>query len=38
MVIFPKENAEVGKYVNVKTTDCTSITLFGTITTEEAEA
>ncbi len=38
MVIFPKENAKVGEYVNVKTTDCTSITLFGVITNEEAEA
>ena len=38
MVIFPKGDAEVGKYVNVKTTDCTSITLFGTITTEKADA
>ncbi|MAO46898.1 MAG: tRNA (N6-isopentenyl adenosine(37)-C2)-methylthiotransferase MiaB [Crocinitomicaceae bacterium] len=38
MVIFPKGDAEVGKYVNVKTTDCTSITLFGTITSEKADA
>ena len=38
MVIFPKEHAEVGMYVNVKTNDCTTNTLLGTITTEEAEA
>ena len=38
MVIFPKEHAEVGMYVNVKTNDCTTNTLLGTITTQEAEA
>ena len=38
MVIFPKEYAEAGMYVNVKTTGCTTNTLLGTITTEEAEA
>lgn len=38
MVIFPKEHAEAGMYVNVKTSGCTTNTLLGTITTEEAEA
>ncbi len=38
MVIFPKENAEKGKYVTVKTNRCTANTLFGTITTEAPEA
>ncbi len=38
MAIFPKEHAEAGMYVNVKTHDCTTNTLLGTITTEEAEA
>ena len=38
MVIFPKEHAEAGMYVNVKTHDCTTNTLLGTITTQEAEA
>ena len=38
MVIFPKENAEKGKYVTVKTNRCTANTLFGTITTEASEA
>lgn len=38
MVIFPKENAEKGKYVTVKTDRCTANTLFGTITTEAPEA
>ena len=38
MVIFPKENAEKGKYVTVKTSRCTANTLFGTITTEASEA
>ena len=38
MVIFPKENAEKGKYVTVKTNRCNANTLFGTITTEASEA
>lgn len=38
MVIFPKENAEKGKYVTVKTNRCTANTLFGTITTKASEA
>ena len=38
MVIFPKENAEKGKYITVKTNRCTANTLFGTITTEAPEA
>jgi len=38
MVIFPKENAEKGKYVTVKTDRCTANTLFGTITTKAPEA
>lgn len=31
VVIFPKGNAKVGEYVNVKVTDCTSVTLIGEI-------
>lgn len=31
MVIFPKEDAELGTYVNVKILDCTSATLLGEI-------
>lgn len=31
MVIFPKENAKVGEYVNVKITSCTAATLRGEI-------
>jgi tRNA-2-methylthio-N6-dimethylallyladenosine synthase len=31
MVVFPKENAEKGKYVWVNITDCTSATLLGNI-------
>lgn len=31
MVIFPKEDAQLGTYVNVKITDCTSATLIGEI-------
>lgn len=38
MVIFPKENAEAGCYVNVKIKDCTTNTLKGIITSEKAEA
>jgi hypothetical protein len=37
MVIFPKEQAKAGMYVNVKTRDCTTNTLLGTITTKKAE-
>ena len=38
VVIFPKENAVKGQYLNVKTSRCTANTLFGVITTEEAHA
>ena len=38
VVIFPKENAVKGQYLNVKTSHCTANTLFGVITTEEAQA
>jgi tRNA-2-methylthio-N6-dimethylallyladenosine synthase len=29
VVVFPKENYNVGDFVNVKITDCTSATLLG---------
>ena len=38
VVIFPKENAVKGQYLNVKTSRCTANTLFGVISTEEAHA
>ena len=31
MVIFPKENSKIGKYVNVKITACTQAVLLGEI-------
>jgi tRNA-2-methylthio-N6-dimethylallyladenosine synthase len=31
MVIFPKKGAELGAYITVKITRCTSATLFGEI-------
>lgn len=34
MVVFPKENAEKGKYVWVQITDCTSATLIGNIVSQ----
>ena len=38
VVVFPKENAERGTYVNVRVHDCTAVTLLGTITDEPAVA
>ncbi len=36
VVVFPKENAQRGTYVNVHVDDCTPVTLRGKITTAEA--
>ncbi len=38
VVVFPKENAEPGTYVNVHVRDCTAVTLLGNITEEPAVA
>lgn len=38
VVVFPKGDAKVGTYVNVRTNDCTVATLIGEITNEKAEA
>lgn len=38
IMVFPKENAQKGTYVNVRASECTTATLIGTITTEPAEA
>ncbi len=38
VVVFPKENAQRGTYVNVHVHDCTAVTLLGTITDEPAVA
>lgn len=38
VVVFPKGDAKVGKYVNVRTNDCTVATLIGEITNAKAEA
>ena len=38
VVVFPKENAQRGTYVNIHVHDCTAVTLLGTITNEPAVA
>ena len=38
VVVFPKENAQRGTYVNVHVHDCTAVTLLGTITDKPAVA
>lgn len=38
VVVFPKENAQRGTYVNVHVHDCTAVTLLGTIADEPAVA
>ncbi|MFZ8835811.1 MAG: tRNA (N6-isopentenyl adenosine(37)-C2)-methylthiotransferase MiaB [Flavobacteriales bacterium] len=38
VVVFPKEDAKQGTYVNVHVHDCTKVTLLGNITQEPAEA
>jgi tRNA-2-methylthio-N6-dimethylallyladenosine synthase len=38
VVVFPKEKAQRGTYVNVHVHDCTAVTLLGTITDEPAVA
>lgn len=38
VVVFPKGDAKVGTYVNVRTNDCTVATLIGEITNAKAEA
>ena len=38
VVVFSKENAQRGTYVNVHVHDCTAVTLLGTITDEPAVA
>ena len=38
VVVFPKGDLKVGQYVNVKTFDCTPVTLMGEVTDEPAES
>lgn len=38
VIVFPKEDAKQGTYVNVHVHDCTKVTLLGNITQEPAEA
>ena len=38
VVVFPKEDAKAGTYVNVKTLSCTVATLIGEITEDKADA
>ncbi|MDA0913151.1 MAG: tRNA (N6-isopentenyl adenosine(37)-C2)-methylthiotransferase MiaB [Bacteroidetes bacterium] len=38
VIVFPKEDAKQGTYVNVYVHDCTKVTLLGNITQEPAEA
>ena len=38
VVVFPKGDLKPGEYVNVKTFDCTPVTLMGEVTDEPAES
>jgi tRNA-2-methylthio-N6-dimethylallyladenosine synthase len=38
VVVFPKGDLKPGQYVNVRTTDCSAVTLMGEVTDEPAQS